>query len=399
MSSEPCHNDKTTTYTGDEESPLSFGYSSKGEIGNTFLTGKNGSLYYVSVINGKNNSITHRWTQVKNKKLPDKSNDMLYQNITEDIENETYFSEDCLQKISQRKKKYDYEYDDEKNKWFYFDSKNPSSKKEIELDNMPKDVAFLENVPYDFYSYFYENLPEELYTYAFIPKSIKKDTTYTETGMENKIGGKVPFFTENEEWPITNNGTPMTFVTQFSDPRKNDPNMIYRIFIDMNDSGEEEYKIDYVDKTKNQKRIEPPEDSILENLFLISSWIKIKELTHFEKIMKHMNIPSMRFASVIKKKYDYFNIKTSHKMFDTYYQDSCLTGQGHGFKVGGTPTFCQYNTIEQYEEYEKTHLLEITESELIPYGWGDCGIAHFFEKTDKNKETDPKEYYLYWDCY
>jgi len=427
MSKKHCFNDADTKYSGNEDTPLGFGICSKAEVPYTFLTGKDTNLYYISQVNNKK-SISQRWTKVENKKLSNTSNDLLYQNITEDIANERYFSKEFLEIIANKKKKYNYDFLEEENKWFYWDTKNPSDKKEIKLDSMPNDMEFFKDLPDEFYTYFYQNLPEELYNYAFLPKIIEKDIKYIETGLENKIGGKVPFFTTDEEWPITDDDKPMTFVAQFSDPRENKPNMIYRIFICFNDIGE--YKIDYVDKTQTQKIIQPPkyfedfedledlenredledlenrEDSTLQNLFLIDSWTKIRELTSFDKIMKVMNIPEIKLSSIINKEFDYIRIirdETIHKKFETHYYDYSLSPKPRPFKVGGTPIFCDHYDIEQYKIYEETQLLEIRYSKCIPYSWGDSGAGHIFKSRDKNNgkiltEIESlKEYYLLLD--
>lgn len=375
-------------FTGKENNPNGFNCSSHDEHPNTFLTGRDGDLYYVNL--GKDNVKT--WKKATEKSIL--KNQLLCQNMTEDAL--LFFSEEIRKKITDKKNKYIYT-KDANNDWFYSVGDGPNTK--IINNSIPIDMEFLKDLPEQFYTDFFNNLPSEFYSKAYYPKMVLKDNDYIETGLENKFGGKVPFFTEGEEWPLTEDGSPMKFIGQFKDPRESN-SMLYRVFIYINEFDDcniyDIYDIQYVDMSKKQIIIDIPEE--LEEfevpfhpLYLIEDYTEQKELISFEDIIEKMNIPNMRFGSIIKSEVSYFGLKKSHDKFLDSYQNHILS-PGISIKIGGTPVFCQQNT----DITDKNHLLQIPESEYIPLELGDCGIAHIATNDDPEKG---KPYYLYWDCY
>lgn len=382
MSLKQCYNDDKSKFTGEENTPKGYGYSSQGELPNTFLSGRDGIIYYSNV----RKDGVRIWTKATEKTIL--KNQDLCQNATDDILSS--FSEEIKKKIIDKKKKYTFS-QDENEDWFYLIS-GEEEKKKILFDSLPNNIEFFKDLPDEFYPYFFSNLPSEFYNFAFFPKTLLKqeEDAYVETGLENKFGGNVPFFIEGEEWAISDNGSPMTFVGQFIDPRKTEENILLRIFISFEDDNLGECKIDHVDISKKQVFIDPPSDLKINPLYLIKSFSKHMELISLHEIMEKMKIPKIRLESIITSTKSYFGLKNSYASFEDAYENHILT-PSFLIKVGGTPIYCQHASSIK----DSNHTLQIVESDQIPFGWGDSGIAHIFANDDPN-QTDP--FYLYWDC-
>ena len=223
----------------------------------------------------------------------------------------------------------------------------------------------------------FNNLPPSCYVSAFTPKttkiSLEKDAK-KETGLEEKFGGKVPFFIEGEEWPLSPSGDPMTFFCQLKDLRKND-NILYRVFIDIGEHSDySDYFISKIElnkeNVKNQIRLEFPEQIESFDAYKITGWNHHYELRTQEFILKELDI----------------NIDYHHKNYqiihDSYYDHELAPHSG--IKVGGTPCFTQYFDEKMVNNYS---FLQLTDQNILPHCWGDSGIGHISEDGD-----------LYMDC-
>jgi uncharacterized protein YwqG len=115
---------------------------------------------------------------------------------------------------------------------------------------------------------------------------------------------------------------------------------------------------------KKQITIENKEIKTTYPTYLIKKWTKSKELKSFKYICNK------------------YALDENSEILDDFYHKSNYV-PSFNTKVGGTPTFCQY-----YENIEsKKHLFQFTECDVIPYAFGDCGIAHIFA-----------DFEFYWDC-
>ena len=212
----------------------------------------------------------------------------------------------------------------------------------------------------------FNNLPPSCYVSAFTPKTTKIDIG-KETGLEEKFGGKVPFFIEGEEWPLSPSGAPMSFFCQLKDLRKND-NILYRVFIYIG-----EYS-DYCDffiskielnkeNVKNQIKLELS-DSKTESFdaHKITGWNHHYELRTQDFILKELDI-----------NIDYYHVNYQI-MNDSYYNNKFAPHSR--IKVGGTPCFTQSFDEKMVETYS---FLQLTEQSILPHGWGDSGIGHISE--------------------
>ena len=217
----------------------------------------------------------------------------------------------------------------------------------------------------------FSKLSKDCYTTAFIPVYQKKEDNIKETGLEEKFGGNVPFFMEGETWPTFNN-EPMVFICQFKD-KLSKKNELIRLFLPINNEDamcELSVPIHASRITMSPKNLS--NQIFIENngfsydTYIVFSWKAKKEL----------------------KTYDYIQNKIGFEnndlLFDMYHEHE-LAPNG-GVKVLGTPIYTQYSNYT-VEKPKDTHLLQIEESELIPYQWGDAGIAHLH-----------KSFYFYWDC-
>jgi uncharacterized protein YwqG len=99
----------------------------------------------------------------------------------------------------------------------------------------------------------------------------------------------------------------------------------------------------------------------------IIEWTIRDEIKDFDYILEFLKI----------------NPKDNNYDFDIL-RDDWYSNISSGIKVGGTPTFTQYADTEMREKY---NFLQISERNILPYAWGDCGIAHVTEDCE-----------LYWDC-
>jgi uncharacterized protein YwqG len=227
----------------------------------------------------------------------------------------------------------------------------------------------------------FDILPNDCYINAYIPKCTKIDDS-NKTSIEEKFGGRYPFFIKGEKWPIDSDGIPMVFCCQFIDPRKNN-NIMYRVFLPIdneNDCMLEDYHINKIELNENNLNnkiiIEKPNqnDTEIENTifdcYIINEWQKVKELKSFDYLSRKFNIPKYVYNTNNDLYYEYCNKYESAKHYP-----SC------GIKVGGTPVSTQGNPYTSHD------LLQLSDSKYLPYGWGDAGIGHISE--------DCK---LEWDC-
>ena len=217
----------------------------------------------------------------------------------------------------------------------------------------------------------FNNLSKDFYVPVFYPEVELFDTKEEENGLEDKFCGIKPFFIEGEKWPVSNSGTPMTFICQFRNPLSRSKKELIRIFLPFDDENalcdfeNHIMKIDLnSENLKKQIILENKEVKTSYPTHIIKSWKKQKELKSFEFFCKK------------------FGLDECSELLDEHYFNSNFV-PSFDIKVGGTPVFCQcFKDIES-----KKHLIQITESEIIPYSYGDAGIIHFFDNLE-----------FYWDC-
>ena len=210
----------------------------------------------------------------------------------------------------------------------------------------------------------FDNLDEQFYRKVYYPKLKKIDNK--ETGLENKLGGVVPFFIEGEDWPISEyDGSLLTFLGQFTDPRE-DNKFLYRIFVPTYDLEECMYnsfitKIELNEENlSNQiiiKKSEEDDDKITSYIaYEIISWIETKELFQYEHILEH------------------FLIEDNETMFNKY--ENSIYAPSWGVKIGGTSVFCQYTSdLSKFNNF-----FQMAYCEELPFEWGDAGVAHIYQK-------------------
>ena len=223
------------------------------------------------------------------------------------------------------------------------------------------------------YNLDFDKLPDDCYNDAYLP-IVKKIND--ETGLENKFGGNIPFFIEGESWPLDEDGNPMTFCCQFRDPRKND-NRLYRVFLPFDAEYQDfnyDYHISLIEMTesilKKQIIIKKPNNYGKDyDCFEIDKWRILKELKAISFIKKRL--------SILDDEDDYSN----NELFENLYYDHSLVPTFET-KVGGTPVYCQYVKTEMQ------HIIQLVESEFIPYSIGDSGIIHINENCE-----------VYYDCH
>ena len=128
-----------------------------------------------------------------------------------------------------------------------------------------------------------DNLGTNYYRSCYIPNFEKEEKD--ENGLEEKIGGKLPFFIKDEIWPLDINLNPMIFLCQYKD-RKNTKKMI-RIFYSLNN----DVNVSFIELSKEniskQIYIEQP---IYNKPTFILSWNIDIELISYEELKKTKNI-------------------------------------------------------------------------------------------------------------
>ena len=239
------------------------------------------------------------------------------------------------------------------NTWIVIETKKSKKWNKTKSENISREINF-------------DKLPEEFYTYAYIPKSTKIKFE-EETGLEDKFGGKNPFFIKGETWPKDDEDIPMRFFCQFKDPRESN-NYLYRVFLPI-DNDEFLLENNHIDKIelneenlKNQIIIKSDDEENNFEPFKITGWKKIKELKSLDYILSK------------------FNVVESEKYHEEYNENNYSPKAE--IKVGGTPVYCQY--VKNIDG--KSQLLQMTECEELDHQWGDAGIGHISDKLE-----------LYWD--
>lgn len=216
-----------------------------------------------------------------------------------------------------------------------------------------------------------DNLDAKYYRKVYYPKF--EELTDDETGLEQKFGGSVPFFIENEEWPMYDDLN-LIFICQFKDPFK-DNNELFRVFMTDDDSYElcnaKIMKIELNETNlSKQIKIKPPSDVKINPCHIIKTWCENQELVEIDQILDKMK----------------FNKEDNKLIYDLYVRSKYAPDSG--IKIGGTSVFCQYGYPKDYYQ----NFFQMSECNELPYIFGDAGIAHIF----KRSESD--EYYLEYDC-
>jgi len=327
-----CINDKTKSYTGEEPSPKGLGYCAGNEEDGFTMKGKDGNMWIV-----KSTKNCKKWFKNNDSKKSDTSS------LGSSVGSSVGLSVGSSVASSDT-------------------SSDKSSKKSEKSSRKSKD-----------------NTLESIYIPAYYPVVSKLIIGAKETGLEEKFGGNVPFFIKGETWPIFEN-VPMTFFGQIKDPRKND-NMLYRIFIPIdNDIYLEDYMITKVELNKKnlklQIKIDKPICSNVDQTItnfpaqIIHKWDKKNELKSFEFLSNELNIKIDGRSNLYNELSD---LLSNHESAPTY-----------GIKVGGMPCFTQCADDKTIKKY---NFLQISGTSILPYDWGDAGIAHISEDCE-----------LYWDC-
>ena len=218
----------------------------------------------------------------------------------------------------------------------------------------------------------FDNLPTDCFTNVWFPKIEKLKSK--ETGLEEKFGGELPFFIKGESWPIDSEKIPMVFFCQFKDPRKED-NILYRVFLPIDNENDcllDEVNITKIELTKanlknqiiiNKNPVDAQELNTIFEPQIISGWDKQSEFKQYKHIMEKYNMP-INYG----------------KLYDIYMEHQNTPSSR--IKVGGTPTSTQdEDSVQDYD------LIQLTDTQFLPYMWGDCGIGHI--------SSDCK---LIWDC-
>jgi len=329
-----CLNDESKYYKGDEPSPKGLGYSASSEEEGTTMTGKDGSNWIVS-----QTKTCKKWVKVEAKSEEKTSK------VSTDVSTEV--NTEVSTKVKPKTK--------------------PKSKKKV-ID--------------------FNDLTDDCFIDSYVPDVSKKEII-NETGLEEKFGGAKPFFIEGESWPLINNKQPMKLVCQFKDPRKKD-NILYRIFSNIDESydydendnendcfDDEEFKVLPIElneeNLKKQIILESPIFKKPYKGYIIKKWSILSEFKSLYYILD-------KYGHTKKDKYG--SIEIPDKYHDNYYESRYAPSTS--IKIGGTPFYCQ----SMCKKDQKEVFLQLSESEFLPYGWGDAGVAHVDEQG-----------YLYWDCY
>ena len=225
------------------------------------------------------------------------------------------------------------------------------------------------------------NLPVDCYTTTKYPitKKIARDA---ETGLEEKLGGHVPFFTTYEgipdTWPCNDDDIPLTFFGQFKDPYNK--STLLQIFVDVD---VKHYQISEPliinielndENIKNKVIVNKPEtnnDNFDGELTTYDAY----EITDFE-LQKEFKPLSFLYERLRLPQND---------IFEEDYRNNKDFEPSSSLKFGGTSIHCQRGPT-------KNELLQLSYCEELPFNWGDGGIAHVTRGTYGG-------YDLKWDCY
>jgi hypothetical protein len=174
-----------------------------------------------------------------------------------------------------------------------------------------------------------------------------------ETGLEQKIGGHVPFFKEGDKWPLDEVGVPMAFFAQFVDPRES--GTLTQIWIGNVDTDDvypevkvKKYRADKFKAGKQDIIPEPanvPNKNHILNPGIITVWKLINEVN----------------PVYLREQNESMHPKDWDELYDKLEKDGLVFGN---FKIGGFGDTGQgetYTDLYQNIYYQK---------------WGDMGTLH-----------------------
>ena len=325
-----CINDNTKTYIGTENTPLGLGYSAQGCKLGEIMIGKD-NLRYI-VIQTKDIKKWSKYTEKKNNKKEetvekrdevekyDEKEEIIKEDIEEkaDIEEKKEDIEEKKEVIEEKEdieKKEDIEEkeiikenieekeiivekedieekeiikEDIEKKEDIEEKEDIKEKEEMvpkKCENRIQDKMLVEKEKNTIENKKdnLDNLGTNYYRSCYIPNFEKEEKD--ENGLEEKIGGKLPFFIKDEIWPLDINLNPMIFLCQYKD-RKNTKKMI-RIFYSLNN----DVNVSFIELSKEniskQIYIEQP---IYNKPIFILSWNIDIELISYEELKKTKNI-------------------------------------------------------------------------------------------------------------
>lgn len=113
-----------------------------------------------------------------------------------------------------------------------------------------------------------------------------------------------------------------------------------------------------------------PKSNIYEPYKIITYTQKL-ELQSLQQFLEDFQLPDYQYG---------IDNTLYNKFYDAYISSNLAPS--YGVKIGGTPMSTQSSDYVEHYDF-----LQITETEYLPYQWGDCGIAHI---SDNCK--------FIWDC-
>jgi len=184
--------------------------------------------------------------------------------------------------------------------------------------------------------------------------------TEEETGLEDKFGGKVPFFIQGEEWPETN-GIPMVFICQFTIPHEK-YGILFRLFLPIDDENKNKIENMRVSKVSFNKETIKRQIHIQNNtktIFPIHliQWKLSHEFIQYDDLCNKLNIPE--------------EVMNDERIYNNYFCYSLSPKDG--IKLYGTGVFCN-----RHKESKK-RLLQLTESKLFPYKYHNADVIHIYD--------------------
>ena len=212
-----------------------------------------------------------------------------------------------------------------------------------------------------------DELPDDCYHEAKIPNTTKI-TSDEETGLEEKIGGHKPFFVEGDIWPSVD-GKALTFFGQFKHP--DNEKVLIQVFVNTFGDIGSEYEI---------MDIELNEENIKNQVIITNNDLENSEIFNAHKINKYNLHTELKPLSFLYKRL----CIPENSDFEKKYYDSNYYPRD-SIKLNGTSIHCQ-------SPGQSYNFIQINECNELPFGWGDCGIAHV-------KKEKYGGYYFTWDCY
>ncbi|MDE6035603.1 MAG: DUF1963 domain-containing protein [Ruminococcus sp.] len=216
--------------------------------------------------------------------------------------------------------------------------------------------------------------------------------------FESKVGG-LGYIPHDKDFPTNSNGNQLRLLAQIDCSEIQLEEFPKKGLLQFWLTGDELYGCDF-DNPTNQDDFRviyyPEVDKTVTEDEIRNKIVNIEDYNdkYFLPVSRECG---MSFETSEDRYIDYDAIEDDYDDEEDSYDDERWTENFYS-KVGGYPTFTQYEPRDEQQQKEYDFLLFQLDSEFEKVLWGDMGIGNFFISSEKLKKLDFSDVLYNWDC-